>query len=65
MNSFHHQGVADPGGLMPAGWCPEDNLLEAAEDPSRTFAVGVQWHPRTPTTSALFEALVEVAAGRR
>jgi putative glutamine amidotransferase len=61
VNSFHHQGVADVGRLTPAGWCPEDGLLEAAEDASCTFAVGVQWHPEDTTDLRVFEALVEVA----
>jgi putative glutamine amidotransferase len=65
VNSFHHQGVADPGQLMPAGWCPDDELIEAAEDPSRTFAVGVQWHPEDTSDFRVFEALIEVASGRR
>src|SRR6266542_3499199 len=38
VNSFHHQGIADPGRLTPTGWCPEDTtdfrlfaaLVEAA-----------------------------------
>jgi putative glutamine amidotransferase len=65
VNSFHHQGIADPGRLTPAGWCPEDELLEAVEDTSCTFAVGVQWHPEDTTDFRLFEALVEVAGSRR
>jgi putative glutamine amidotransferase len=65
VNSYHHQGIADPGALLPAGWCPEDDLIEAAEDPSLTFALGVQWHPEDTTDFRLFEALVEVASGRR
>jgi len=64
VNSFHHQGVADPGHLMPAGWCPGDDLLEAVEDPNLSFAVGVQWHPEDTSDFRLFAALVEAAAGR-
>ena len=63
VNSLHHQGVADPGTLTPAGWCPGDDLLEAAEDPTRSFAIGVQWHPEMSTDRRVFEALV--AAARR
>jgi putative glutamine amidotransferase len=59
VNSLHHQGVADPGTLTAAGWAGE--LLEAAEDPTRTFAIGVQWHPEMSTDRRVFEALVEVA----
>jgi putative glutamine amidotransferase len=58
VNSFHHQGVADPGSLTPAGWCPGDDLLEAAEDPTRAFAIGVQWHPEDTADFRVFEALV-------
>jgi putative glutamine amidotransferase len=64
VNSFHHQGVADPGSLTPAGWSPADDLLEAAEDPTCSFAIGVQWHPEDTTDFRLFEALVEAAAAR-
>jgi putative glutamine amidotransferase len=63
VNSLHHQGVADPGSLTAAGWCPGDDLLEAAEDPTRSFAIGVQWHPEMSTDLRVFEALV--AAARR
>jgi len=63
VNSLHHQGVADPGTLTPAGWCPGDDLLEAAEDPTRSFAIGVQWHPEMSTDHRVFEALVEAARG--
>ena len=61
VNSLHHQGVADPGTLTPAGWCPGDDLLEAAEDPTKPFAIGVQWHPELSTDRRVFEALVEAA----
>jgi putative glutamine amidotransferase len=63
VNSFHHQGIADPGRLQPSGWCPEDDLIETAEDPNRTFAIGVQWHPEDTNDFRVFRALVE-AAGR-
>ncbi len=58
VNSLHHQGVADPGRLTPVGWAPGDDLIEAAEDPTRAFVVGVQWHPEAMTDPRLFQALV-------
>jgi putative glutamine amidotransferase len=64
VNSLHHQGVADPGTLTPAGWCPGDDLLEAAEDPTRSFAIGVQWHPEMSTDHRVFAALVAAAGDR-
>ena len=61
VNSLHHQGVADPGQLTPAGRCPSDDLLEAAEDPSHSFILGVQWHPERTSDPRLFDALVEAS----
>jgi putative glutamine amidotransferase len=52
-----------PAGVR--GWAPEDELIEAAEDPDRRFALGVQWHPEDTGDFRLFEALVEAAADRR
>jgi putative glutamine amidotransferase len=65
VNSFHHQGIADPGRLTAVGWCPEDELIEVVEDPTKTFAIGVQWHPEDTTDFRLFAALVGVARARR
>lgn len=65
VNSFHHQGVADPGRLRPTGWCPEDNLIEIVEDPDLPFAIGVQWHPEDTADFRIFAALTEAAARRR
>ena len=65
VNSFHHQGVADPGRLAATGWSPEDDLIEVVEDPALPFAVGVQWHPEDTNDFRLFAALVEAAAYRR
>src|SRR6266511_2781028 len=61
VNSFHHQGIADPGRLTPTGWCPDDGLIETVEDPSKRFVIGVQWHPEDTTDFRLFAALVEAA----
>jgi putative glutamine amidotransferase len=60
VNSYHHQGVADPGWLTVSGWADDDSI-EALEDPSRRFAVGVQWHPEATGDHRLFAALVEAA----
>lgn len=65
VNSFHHQGVADPGSLIPTGWSPEDGLIEALEDRVARFVVGVQWHPEDTTDFRLFAAHVEAARARR
>ena len=65
VNSFHHQGCADPGLLVPTGWCPDDNLIEVVEDPSKSFALGVQWHPEDTTDFRVFAAFIEAARTRR
>jgi putative glutamine amidotransferase len=63
VNSYHHQGVADPGGLRVTGWA-DDGVIEVVEDPDRRFALGVQWHPEEARDVRLFEALVLATAAR-
>jgi putative glutamine amidotransferase len=65
VNSFHHQGVRDPGRLSATGWCPEDGLIEAVEDPTKRFTLGVQWHPEDTPDFRLFAALVAEADAYR
>ncbi|ASW57508.1 gamma-glutamyl-gamma-aminobutyrate hydrolase [Plantactinospora sp. KBS50] len=62
VNTYHHQGVADPGGLRATGWA-DDGLIEAVEDPDRRFVLGVQWHPETDGDVRPFAALVRAAGG--
>jgi putative glutamine amidotransferase len=64
VNSSHHQGIADPGGLTIAGWCPDDDLPEVLEDPTCAFLIGVQWHPEETGDRRLFGALVQAAMHR-
>lgn len=61
-NSFHHQAVHILGkGLTVSGFTG-DGIIEGIEMPSRTFVVGVQWHPEnmlesTSNMKQLFHAL--------
>jgi putative glutamine amidotransferase len=65
VKSHHHQGYGRIGeGLRETGWA-EDGTVEALEDPSKRFAVGVLWHPEEGEDMSLFEALVEEAARYR
>ena len=65
VKSHHHQGLGRVGeGLVASAWA-EDGTLEAVEDPSRRFALGVLWHPEAGEDAALFEALVEEALAYR
>jgi putative glutamine amidotransferase len=61
VKSHHHQGFAELGtGLRAAARAP-DGTVEALEDPSRRFTLGVLWHPEAGEDMALFEALVAEA----
>jgi len=62
VNSRHHQAIKDLGeGLVVSGTAP-DGIIEAVEDPSRKFCLGVQWHPenfyRTGEFRPLFEGFI-------
>jgi putative glutamine amidotransferase len=63
VNSRHHQAVKDLGQGLVASASAPDGVIEAIEDPSRRFCLGVQWHPenfwRTGEFRTLFEAFVE------
>ena len=65
VNSRHHQAVKEVGkGLVVSATAP-DGVIEAVEDPTRRFCLGVQWHPenfyRTGEFRALFEGFIEAA----
>ena len=65
VKSSHHQGFGRIGdGLRESAWA-EDGTIEAVEDPSSRFALGVLWHPEEGEDYALFAALVEEAAAYR
>jgi len=59
VKSHHHQGIKDVGsGLAVTGWASEDDAVEAIEDPSCSFVLGVLWHPEEDEKSQLINALV-------
>ena len=65
VKSHHHQAFGRLGaGLREAAWA-DDGTIEAIEDPSRRFALGVLWHPEEGEDLALFEALVREAGRYR
>ena len=65
VKSHHHQGFGRLGGGLREAARAEDGTLEAVEDPSRRFALGVLWHPEAGEDQRLFEALVEDARAYR
>jgi putative glutamine amidotransferase len=65
VQSHHHQGFGRVGAdLRETAWA-DDGTLEAVEDPSKRFALGVLWHPEEGEDAALFEALVHEARAYR
>jgi putative glutamine amidotransferase len=58
VKSHHHQGVREIGdGLVVTGRS-DDDAVEALEDPSCPFVLGVLWHPEVDEKSRLITALV-------
>ncbi|HSS32848.1 MAG TPA: gamma-glutamyl-gamma-aminobutyrate hydrolase family protein [Solirubrobacterales bacterium] len=67
VNSFHHQAIDRLGqGLTVSARAP-DGTIEAVEDPTRPFLIGVQWHAETlvhrPYEAALFRRFVDACRG--
>jgi putative glutamine amidotransferase len=66
VNSYHHQAVERPGrNLRPVAFASDD-VIEAIEDDTGRFIVGVQWHPERgwkedPFSKALFSKFIEQA----
>jgi putative glutamine amidotransferase len=63
VNSRHHQAIKQVApGLLVSATAP-DGVIEAVEDASQRFCLGVQWHPenffRTGEFRPLFEGFLE------
>ena len=65
VKSHHHQGFGRLGSGLREAARAEDGTLEAVEDPTRRFALGVLWHPEAGEDMRLFEALVDEARAYR
>lgn len=67
-NSRHRQGIDRVGHGLVASAYAADGLVEAVEDGSLAFWVGVEWHPENLAGTVherLFAALVEAAGARK
>jgi putative glutamine amidotransferase len=66
VNSYHHQSIERPGrNLRPVAYAP-DGVIEAVEDTTGRFLVGVQWHPERgwkddPFAKKLFTTFIDQA----
>ena len=68
VNSRHHQSVGRVGSRLTVSARSEDGVVEAIEDGSARFCIGVQWHPenfwRSGEFAPLFEAFIAAARVR-
>jgi gamma-glutamyl-gamma-aminobutyrate hydrolase PuuD len=65
VKSHHHQGFGRVGDGLRVAAHAEDGTIEAVEDPSARFALGVLWHPEAGEDMKLFEELVRAAGEYR
>lgn len=65
VNALHRQAVADTGRGLRIVARDVDGIVQAVEDASTRFRIGVQWHPEylfwRPPQQRLFAALVRAA----
>jgi putative glutamine amidotransferase len=69
VNSYHHQAIEKPGHNLRAVAFANDGVIEAVEDTTGRFMVGVQWHPERgwkedAFSKALFSRFIEQATLR-
>lgn len=57
--SSHHQAMTDTGSLRLIAQAP-DGTVEAVDDPSRPFYLGVQWHPERGGDGALNQGVIDL-----
>ncbi len=65
VKSHHHQGFGRVGEGLRVSAHADDGTVEAVEDPSHRFALGVLWHPEAGEDMKLFEELVREAGEYR
>jgi len=65
VKSHHHQGFGRIGEGLREAARSDDGTIEALEDPSRRFTLGVLWHPEAGEDLRLFEGLVREARDYR
>jgi putative glutamine amidotransferase len=63
VNSLHHQAIENLADRLKVVGRASDGVIEAVEDPTARFTIGVQWHPESmwesdPLMKALFQEFV-------
>jgi putative glutamine amidotransferase len=66
VNSFHHQSIERPGHNLRIAAKAPDGVIEAVEDVTGRFVLGVQWHPErgwqdSEFSRRLFSAFVQAS----
>jgi len=62
VHSHHHQGIGRLGeALEVTGWADPGNVVEAIEMPSKSFVLGLIWHPEEYRNSPALRALADAA----
>ncbi|MFQ5484436.1 MAG: gamma-glutamyl-gamma-aminobutyrate hydrolase family protein [Desulfobacterales bacterium] len=68
VNSRHHQAIKDLApSLIATAWA-QDGIIEAVENSSKSFVIGVQWHPegtweKDVFSKKLFRSLIQASKG--
>ncbi|MCX8501841.1 MAG: gamma-glutamyl-gamma-aminobutyrate hydrolase family protein [Alphaproteobacteria bacterium] len=63
VNSAHHQAVLSVAAPVMISATASDGVIEAIEDPSRPFCLGVQWHPEyhiSKLDEAIYDEFIRV-----
>ena len=58
VHTHHHQALTDAGSLTVVA-SADDGVIEAVRDVSRSWYVGVQWHPERTKDQQLGQGLFE------
>lgn len=54
VNGKHHQAIKDLAPNLIIVAKAEDGIIEAVENPSQKFVIGVQWHPEGTWKNDIF-----------
>jgi len=62
---YHHQAIDALGEGLVVSARSDDGIIEAVEDPSRSFLLATQWHPEQDAGElGIYEGFVAAAASR-